>query len=47
MQLVKKGVKKGMSYEKLFTYNYEPHQWEDIEKLNLTSLREMHKAHGF
>ena len=47
MQLIKKGVKKGMPYERTFTYNYDPHQLEDIEKLNLTSLRQMRRAHGF
>ena len=41
------GVKKGISYQKTITYNYEPHQWEDIDKLNLTSLRQMRRAHGF
>ena len=45
MQVVKKGVKKGISYEKTITY--DPNQWEDIEKLNLTSLRLMCRAHGF
>ena len=42
-----KGVKKGISYQKTITYNYEPHQWEDIDKLNLTCLRQMRRAHGF
>ena len=36
---------KGVPYEKTITF--EPSQWTEIEKLNLTSLRSMCRTHGF
>ena len=45
VQLIKKGSKKGVPYTN--TIDYEENQWNEIEKLNLTSLGQMCRAHGF
>ena len=45
MNLTKKGVKKAIPYEKTITF--EPDQWSEIEKLNLSDLRRIVRAHGF